>query len=361
MQRCKGPVAVRRWHERELREVAEHAGVSVRTVSNVVYGFPLVAAETRERVQASIDELRYRPNAAARHLRRGRSGLIALVDPGDRLAVFRRAGRVHRRRPAEARGLDAAGRADRRRRGAGTRTAHGVRGQAVDGLVMSPWALSPAELRRRTGQRPAGAARRAGRRRPARPRRDRQRRRGPGGTAHLIGAGRRRIAAIGLQPHLANGDRGAPAGGLPAGAGRGRPADDPALEIAVRTPAPRRRAPRPREPARRRHRRTRCSASATNSRSARCTSRSSAGCAVPEDLAVAGFDDIEDGRYANPSLTTMAPDKAAIARAALDLSGRPAWPAPAPAPGPPHRGAPHADRPGQQLSALTLTPCQSGS
>src|SRR5690349_2912784 len=64
-----------------LRQVAERAGVSVRTVSNVVSGFPLVAPETRERVQRVLDELQYRPNAAARHLRGGRSGLVALVVP----------------------------------------------------------------------------------------------------------------------------------------------------------------------------------------------------------------------------------------------------------------------------------------
>jgi DNA-binding LacI/PurR family transcriptional regulator len=41
------------------------------------------------------------------------------------------------------------------------------------------------------------------------------------------------------------------------------------------------------------------------------------GLRVPDDLAVAGFDDVEDGRYANPPLTTISPDKPAIARAAL--------------------------------------------
>src|SRR4051795_2631764 len=64
-----------------LQDVAEHAGVSVRTVSNVVNGFRYVSPTTRARVQASIDRLGYRPNLAARTLRRGRTGLLALVVP----------------------------------------------------------------------------------------------------------------------------------------------------------------------------------------------------------------------------------------------------------------------------------------
>src|SRR5688500_7413653 len=64
-----------------LKDVAERAGVSPRTVSNVVNDFPLVAPQTRDRVRKAIEELGYRPNAAARSLRGGRSGLIGLVIP----------------------------------------------------------------------------------------------------------------------------------------------------------------------------------------------------------------------------------------------------------------------------------------
>ena len=40
---------------------------------------------------------------------------------------------------------------------------------------------------------------------------------------------------------------------------------------------------------------------------------------MPHDVAVAGFDDIEDGAYSVPSLTTVRPDLAGLADAALDL------------------------------------------
>src|SRR5690348_5758143 len=64
-----------------LRDVATRAGVSVKTVSNVVNGYAHVSPAMRTRVQAALDELAYRPNVSARHLRQGRTGLVALAVP----------------------------------------------------------------------------------------------------------------------------------------------------------------------------------------------------------------------------------------------------------------------------------------
>lgn len=64
-----------------LRNVAERAQVSIRTVSNVVNGYEHVSEKMRRRVRAAMDELDYRPNLVARTLRTGRTGVLALVVP----------------------------------------------------------------------------------------------------------------------------------------------------------------------------------------------------------------------------------------------------------------------------------------
>jgi len=62
-----------------IREVAERAGVSLGTVSNVLNRPEMVAQATRERVQAVIDELQFVRNGSAHQLRAGRSHHIGLV------------------------------------------------------------------------------------------------------------------------------------------------------------------------------------------------------------------------------------------------------------------------------------------
>jgi LacI family repressor for deo operon, udp, cdd, tsx, nupC, and nupG len=43
------------------------------------------------------------------------------------------------------------------------------------------------------------------------------------------------------------------------------------------------------------------------------------GVRVPEDVAVVGWDDVEDGRYSTPTLTTISPDKQQIASLAVEF------------------------------------------
>ncbi|MGW6502577.1 LacI family DNA-binding transcriptional regulator [Nonomuraea angiospora] len=64
-----------------IQDVARAAGVSPMTVSHVINEHPHVKAETRERVLRAIDELDYRVNVAARNLRTGRTGTIGLAVP----------------------------------------------------------------------------------------------------------------------------------------------------------------------------------------------------------------------------------------------------------------------------------------
>ncbi len=60
-------------------DVADAAGVSKSTVSNVVRGAGEVSATTRERVLAVIDDLNYRPNGIARQFVKRRTTMIGVL------------------------------------------------------------------------------------------------------------------------------------------------------------------------------------------------------------------------------------------------------------------------------------------
>ncbi|MEH3075779.1 MAG: LacI family DNA-binding transcriptional regulator [Quadrisphaera sp.] len=64
-----------------MRDVAEAAGVSSMTVSNVLAGRSNVSEETRRRVLEVVERTGYRVNTAAQSLRRGRTGIIGLAVP----------------------------------------------------------------------------------------------------------------------------------------------------------------------------------------------------------------------------------------------------------------------------------------
>ena len=187
-----------------LKDVASRAGVSRATVSNVVNGHANVSAATRAKVHSAIDELNYRPNMAARNLRRGRSGLIALAVPELDIPYFAELA-AHLVTAAERLGwtvlVDQTGGDNERER----LVLDGFRSQLIDGLIISPLATGRHDLvaRRDTtplvllGERvydgPADhvsidnvAAARAA-------------------TEHLLQGGRRRIAAIGEQRRPSSG------------------------------------------------------------------------------------------------------------------------------------------------------------
>ncbi len=64
-----------------IYDVANHAGVSLATVSRVINGSDVVKGNTREKVQEAIDTLGYKPNAIAQGLALQKTTTIALVIP----------------------------------------------------------------------------------------------------------------------------------------------------------------------------------------------------------------------------------------------------------------------------------------
>jgi DNA-binding LacI/PurR family transcriptional regulator len=62
-----------------IKDVAQAAGVSITTVSHALNDKGRLSDATRERVRAVARRLGYQPNATARHLAGGRTGLIELV------------------------------------------------------------------------------------------------------------------------------------------------------------------------------------------------------------------------------------------------------------------------------------------
>jgi DNA-binding LacI/PurR family transcriptional regulator len=324
MQRCniQGPPdsAAGAWNDRtvaaKLKDVAARAGVSVRTVSNVVTNAPGVAPATRERVLRVIEELQYRPNLAARNLRQGRTGLIGLAVPEIGSPYFGEiAGLLAE--AAQERGWtmlidQTGGRAERERL-----LLSGADGHAVDGMVISPWAAGAEELGRCAARLPLVVLGEY----DTRGRADHVAIDNVAAadevTAHLLSLGRRRIAAIGVQGHLDNGTSQLRLRGMRRALARASLPADPRDELPVASlhREEGRRAmglllDRPQPPDA-----VFCFSDELALGAVHAALRR--GLRVPQDIAVAGFDDIEDGRYATPTLTTVSPDKRQIALAAL--------------------------------------------
>lgn len=71
-----------------ISSVAAAAGVSKATVSRVMNGAPTVAPEIADRVRETAERLGYRPSATAQNLSRGRTGVVGVMVPDLANPVF---------------------------------------------------------------------------------------------------------------------------------------------------------------------------------------------------------------------------------------------------------------------------------
>ena len=128
-----------------LHDVARLAGVSIKTVSNVVHEYPHVRPQTRERVLSAIRELAYRPNLSARGLRAGRTGVIGLAVPELRENYFAELADAVIR-AADRRGLSVLIEQTNGDRAKELQSLGGGRLHLTDGLLFSPVGLGQADV-----------------------------------------------------------------------------------------------------------------------------------------------------------------------------------------------------------------------
>lgn len=302
-----------------MADVGAAAGVTARTVSNVLSGNANVRPETRDLVLKAVRDLGYQLNVSARGLRTGQTGLITLAIPDLAIEYFGQLATVIMSE-AERHSWTVIIQQTGARRDAEIAVLSGSSRQLSDGLIFQPHALGPGDEKVLVGDRPlvllgdrifdgpvdhvtmanTAAAATA--------------------TQYLIDRQHRRIAAIGSNP--AGGSVSAAAlrldgyrGALEANA----IPFDPAL-VAVATEW---------------HHAdgavamTQLLDSRVPLDAVFCFNDTLAfgalhalhvrGIRVPEDIAVVGFDNVTAAAYAIPALTTIDPGSRQIAKTAVDL------------------------------------------
>ncbi len=301
-----------------LQDVARVAGVSMKTVSNVVHNYPHVSAPMRERVQKVIDELGYRPNALGRRLATGKTGLLALAFSDVSLPYFSELARMVSS-AAERRGYRLLlEQTDGTLEGERAVVASSEAG-LVDGVIFQPSVMSWSEIAQHRGDVPlvllgegaapvsvdhvmidnTAAASEA--------------------TRHLIGLGRTRIAFVGHEEHGPSATSRQRLTGYQDALERA----GLRLDMSLLFPSE---AISSRDAAR--------AVGAALDRGATfdglvCRDDLAAigalralherGLTVPGDVAVTGWDNISMASFTYPSLTTISPDTPALAEAALDM------------------------------------------
>jgi DNA-binding LacI/PurR family transcriptional regulator len=302
-----------------MKDVAALAGVSAKTVSNVVTGTTAVREETRKKVESAMRQLDFVPNLSARGLRNGRSGIIALALPD--LATAYSAELVHLIvAAAHDRGLavlieETAAEPEREHELLARARSH-----LIDGLILNPIRLEDSAIRNADRLPPIVVIGEVEQNRTDHVRID-SRAAAADAARHVLARGARRVAVIGADDDasIATATSRLRLEGVHDALREAGIQRDPRLEV-NRLPW----------------------AMSSGAEAARtllsrhvefdavvCFTDSLAlgvlhalhehGIRVPDDVIVTGFDDVEFSEFTSPSLTTVAFDRMAFAEAAIGL------------------------------------------
>lgn len=302
-----------------LKDIAAYTGVSVKTVSNVVNGnYARVSEQTRVQILEAIEKLRYQPDIAARHLRKAHVGVIALAIPYLANPYFTEVANAITVAAVEHSYTVLLDYTEGKRENE-LLLIKGLRPHLIDGLILDAQSLTtediqPEEIKKPVvllGERFFGA---------------------PYDhviidnvaaahlvTNHLLSLGKQRIAVIGVIKHWRSetpvlrlqgflqalkeaGREMDPALVIPTDSWD-RPSGAEAMRYLLSLDPPP------------------DAVFCFNDLLAlgAMSVLHEVGLHIPADVAVIGVDDIEDGRYATPALTTIAPDKEEISRLAVSL------------------------------------------
>ena len=300
-----------------MNDVARAAGVSLKTVSNVLNDYEFIRPATKQRVQDAIAELGYEANLTARSLRSGKTSMLGLV-LSDLSAPYYAELASRLMSAASRRGYRVLVEQSGAGQTAERRALQGPFRQLTDGLLFTPLAMDADDISARVGSKPLVMLGEF----VVDPRFDlvtmKNQEAAAAVTRHLLAGGRRRIAVLG-----AHADETAGGGGLRLTGYREALAEagvpfDPALVTKGDW------------------RRDAGAAAVAGLLDAGVEFDAVfglndalalgamhelliRGVRVPQDVAVAGFDDIDEARFASPSLTTVSPGMDEIAERSISL------------------------------------------
>ncbi|MBT2596674.1 LacI family DNA-binding transcriptional regulator [Arthrobacter sp. ISL-72] len=300
-----------------MNDVARAAGVSLKTVSNVLNDYEFIRPVTKQKVLDAIAELGYEANLTARSLRSGKTRMLGLVlsdlsipyyaELASRLMTF-----------ASARGYRVLVEQSGAEPGHELSALQGPFRQLTDGLLFTPLALDAGTIAAHQGTKPVVMLGEH----IADPRFDlvtmKNAEAAAAITAHLLASGRRRIAVLGAASEDTTDSPGLRLNGYREALKTAGVEFDPALVVQCDW-------------------RRDGGASAVGSLLDDGTEFDAVfglndaialgamhellirGHKLPGDVAVAGFDDIDEARFASPSLTTVSPGMEEIAERSVKL------------------------------------------